>query len=131
MGMGLDTGPGDLVQAVLEGIAFRTAEVVQSMDAIAPVASPVSIDGGLTRNGWFCQFLADCLGRAVVVSDEPELTAVGTAILAAEGAGTDLAPPGRGRVLEPRPIPGDWAETFAHARRLVQDYGARGRTVGP
>jgi len=125
MGMGLDTGPFDLVQAVLEGIAFRTAEVVRSMDAITPVTSPVSIDGGLTRNGWFCRFLADCLGRAVVVSDEPELTAVGVAILAAEGAGADLAVPGGGRVLDPRPMPGDWAESFAHARRLVQDYGAR------
>jgi glycerol kinase len=129
MGMGLDTGPKDLAQAVLEGIAFRTAEVVAAMDAITPVTAPVSIDGGLTRNAWFCRFLADSLGRAVLVSDEPELTAVGTAVLAAEGAGAELAPPGGGWVLQPRPIPADWAETFAHARRLVQDYGTRNRTA--
>jgi glycerol kinase len=107
-------------------VAFRTAEVVASMDAVSPVAAPISIDGGMTRNGWFCQFLADALGREVVVSDEPELTALGTAMLAAEGMGRRIDRAATGTRLAPRPMPDDWAATFAAARDAVQRYGARG-----
>lgn len=123
LGLGLDTGRHDLVQAVLEGIAFRTVEVIGSMEAICPVSAPISIDGGMTRNPWFCQFLADALGRAVLVSDEAELTALGTAVLAAEGAGKAIHQERRGRLLEPRPQPEEWRSRFAHARRLAQDFG--------
>jgi glycerol kinase len=126
MGMTLDTGPRDLVQAVLEGVAFRTAEVVAAMDAVSPVAAPISIDGGMTRNRWFCQFLADALGREVVVSDEPELTALGTAMLAAEGIGQRIHRAPSGTRLAARSMPADWAATFAAARDAVQRYGARG-----
>jgi glycerol kinase len=127
MGMTLDAGPRDLVQAVLEGVAFRTAEVVAAMDAVLPIAAPVSIDGGMTRNRWFCQFLADALGREVRVSDEPELTALGTATLAAEGIGAVIAPPPGGARLSPRDVPPSWAETFTEARTAVQAFGARAR----
>ena len=125
MGLGLDTGPRDLVQAVLEGVAFRTAEVVAAMEALGPVLSPISVDGGLTRNPWFCRFLADALGREILVSDEPETTAVGTALLAADGAGLALERPASGTVIRPEPQPAEWRERFALARRLVQDYGAQ------
>jgi glycerol kinase len=96
------------------------------MDAVSPVAAPISIDGGMTRNPWFCQFLADALGREVVVSDEPELTALGTAMLAAEGIGQRIDRKASGARLSPRPVPADWAATFAAARDAVQRYGARG-----
>jgi glycerol kinase len=124
MGMGLDTGPRDLVQAVLEGVAFRTAEVVAAMEVVLPIGAPVSVDGGMTRNRWFCGFLADALGRDIVVSDEPETTALGTAMLAAEGAGLRI---GRGRAgarIAPRPQPPEWRGRFAEARALVQAYGS-------
>ena len=84
LGLGLSTGPLDMVQAVLEGIAFRTAEVISSMEAIQPLGSRISIDGGLSKNPYFCQFLARVLGREVRVTGEVELTALGTAALAGE-----------------------------------------------
>lgn len=126
MGMALDTGPRDLVQAILEGVAFRTAEVVASMDSIRPLGAPISVDGGMTRNAWFCQFLADTLGRDILVSGEAELTALGTAILAAEGAGLriDHRPSGRG--ITPHTQPADWAGRFAEARAMVRRYGGTG-----
>ena len=123
MGIGMDTGPKDLVQAILEGIAFRTAEVVQSMAALMPLSSRISIDGGMTRNAWFCQFLSDVLGRQLVVSAEPELTALGTALLAAEGSGVPLAMQATGQVIDPRPLDGRWADLFADARQAVQAHG--------
>lgn len=126
LGLGLADDRRDLMQAVLEGIALRTAEVVGAMDAITPVSACIPIDGGMTRNRWFCQFLADCLGRTVLVSDQPELTALGTAILAAEGAGLAIGRPPAGRRVEPRAQPAEWIARFAEARRLVQDFAARG-----
>jgi len=88
IGLSLDTKPLDLVQAVLEGIAFRAAEVVGAMNELLPVEGKVSIDGGLAANPWFCQFLANVLNRLVVVQKSSELTALGTAWLAG-GAGTE------------------------------------------
>jgi glycerol kinase len=124
MGMGLDTSPRDLVQAVLEGVAFRTAEVVAAMEAVLPIGAPVSVDGGMTKNRWFCGFLADALGREIVVSEEPETTALGTAMLAAEGAGLGIVQNRAGARIAPRPQPPEWRARFAEARALVQAYGA-------
>ncbi len=126
MGMGLETGARDLVQAVLEGVAFRTAEVVRAMESQVPISATLSIDGGMTRNPWFCQFLADCLGKRLLVSGEPELTALGTARLAAEGRGRRIDRPVAGKVVEPRAQPSAWFETFAEAARLVRAFGRRG-----
>lgn len=125
MGLGLDTSRRDLVQAVLEGVAFRTAEVIRSMEAIRPLNAPISIDGGMTRNPWFCQFLADALGKEVVVSDEPETTALGTALLAAEGAGLSVERRASGLRIDPRPQPAAWAGHFAEARAFAQAWGRR------
>jgi len=114
-----------MVQAVLEGVAFRVAEVIAEMEKSVAILPPISIDGGMSRNPWFCQFVADVLGRPVRVSDEPELTALGCAQLAARGAGHDLPSEPAGRIIEPRPIPADWFATFAAARDAVQGYGQR------
>lgn len=123
LGMGLDTTGSDLVQAVLEGVAFRAAEVVASFEALTPLSRRISVDGGMTRNRWFCQFLADVLGRDLLVSDEPELTALGCADLAAIGAGQPLQRERHGRPVEPRAQPAAWRDRFAEARQLVQAYG--------
>lgn len=85
LGLTLDTTPGDMMQALLEGIAFRMAEVMAQMPGNP--ATPISIDGGMSRNPYLAQFLANVLSRPVQVSDEPELTALGCAQLAARGAG--------------------------------------------
>ena len=130
MGMTLDTGRSDLTQSVLEGVAFRMAEVMTAVEASQPLADPVSIDGGMSRNPWFCQFLADTLGREVLVSDEAEQTALGTGGLAAEGAGLPMVLPRRGRTVTPQAQPAVWAETFAAARDAVQGYGARTKPNG-
>jgi glycerol kinase len=78
----------------------------------------------MTKNRWFCGFLADALGREIVVSEEPETTALGTAMLAAEGAGLRIARGRAGLRIAPRPQPPEWRARFAEARALVQAYGA-------
>jgi glycerol kinase len=125
MGLSLDTTRLSMAQAVLEGVAFRMAEVMEAMSLPRSAAAPVSIDGGMSRNPWFCQFLADVLGRAIRISDEPELTALGCAQLAARGAGEEIAWRPTGRILQPRPVPASWYETFRAARAAVQAFGGR------
>ena len=83
IGLSLDTQPIDLIQSILEGIAFRAAEVITTMNEFTAVKDEVSIDGGLSANPYFCQFLADVLNRPVIVQTAAELTALGTARLAA------------------------------------------------
>ncbi|SEA29053.1 glycerol kinase [Desulfuromusa kysingii] len=85
IGLSLHTRAADLVQSILEGIAFRAAEVINSMNEFVSIKEVISIDGGLAANPYLCQFLADVLSRQVTVQSSTELTAYGTACLAAEG----------------------------------------------
>ena len=123
LGLSLDTSATDMMQALLEGIAFRMAEVIGAMAQVQPLHDPVSLDGGMAANPWFCQFLANTLGRQLTVSEAPELTALGTAALAAHGAGFSLDLPRKGRVVMPQAQPSDWARRFTAARDAVQGFG--------
>jgi glycerol kinase len=124
LGLALDTGRREMMQALIEGIAFRMAEVMDELSRAVPINAPVSIDGGMSVNGWFCQFLADATGLEIAVAENPELTALGTAMLAAEGAGGTVAAARPARTLSPRPLPRAARETFARARAAVEGFAA-------
>lgn len=81
IGLSLDTTSMDMMQAVLEGIAFRAVEVVKAMDDCVPIGNQISIDGGLSNNPYFCQFLANLLKKEISVPNFSELTAIGVAQL--------------------------------------------------
>jgi len=83
----------DLAQAVLEGVALLTADVVAAMGRHAAGDAPVSVDGGLVRSGYFRRFLASVLDRAVRVPAFDELTALGCAQLAGGRDDDHLAAP--------------------------------------
>jgi len=86
-GLTLEHTPRQLVQSILEGVAFRSAEVLDAMAESVQGTEPLWMDGGMSNNPYFVQFLSDALGRPVNVANLPELTAIGTAHLAAEAAG--------------------------------------------
>jgi glycerol kinase len=109
LGMAPDTTRPDLMRAVLEGVALRTAEVVRTLGQCLPLAASVSVDGALTRSPYFCEFLARTLERTVVVPSSPDLTGLGCAQLAFVGAGfgpvETLPPvPPPDRVVAPAPV---------------------------
>ena len=54
-------------------------------DGVAP--QTLRVDGGMSRNDWLLQFMADILGIEVVRPKNVETTVFGAAILAAVGAG--------------------------------------------
>jgi glycerol kinase len=87
LGMGLETTRADMMQALLEGVALLAAELIAAMDRATPLSGAVSIDGGLSKNPYFCDFLAEALDRPVSVPASADLTGMGTAQLALIGAG--------------------------------------------
>jgi glycerol kinase len=124
LGLGLADGRADLMQALLEGIALRTAEVLAAMATVQPVTGQVSIDGGLSRNPYFTGFLADTLGRDLFLSDEAELTAAGLARMAATAAGVQVPQvhPGRMLTANLRVQRQSRTDRFAAARLAVEGY---------
>jgi glycerol kinase len=93
LGVTRGTTRAHLARAVLEGIAYRTRDVVEAMaDAGHPVRE-LRANGGAARNPWLMQFQADVLGVDVDVPDNIETTALGSAYLAglATGFFTDPA----------------------------------------
>jgi glycerol kinase len=87
LGITLDTKPGQVVRAALEGIACSVADIVDAMvqsTRVSPVE--VRVDGGPSRNALLMQLQADLIGHPIAVSHEPDLTAFGAALLAGVGA---------------------------------------------
>jgi glycerol kinase len=86
--LGLQRGStiAHIARAALESTAFQTAELLEAMakDGVAP--QRLRVDGGMTRNDWFLQFMADVLGIEVVRPKNVETTVLGAAILAALGS---------------------------------------------
>ena len=92
IGMSAATERRDLAQALLEGIALRSAQVIATMADHVTIGATISIDGGLTRSSYFCQFLANVLGRELVRPSMDELTALGCATMAGEALFGEHAP---------------------------------------
>ncbi len=82
-GMTLDTSAADLVRATLEAIAYQTKDLTDAMARDgAPSPAAIRIDGGMSQNRWFAQFLSDMLGCPVERPISHETTALGAAALA-------------------------------------------------
>jgi glycerol kinase len=77
--------PGHLARAALEAIAWRVADVVETVRENAPV-DVLRVDGGLTRDPLLLQLQADAAG-VPVERGAIDATATGAAALAAVGAG--------------------------------------------
>lgn len=93
IGMDLNTSKLDLCQSVIEGIAFRASQLIDSLAKEFPLPSTIPVDGGLTNNPFFCQLFSNLIQREVVVPVTAEITAFGTAALAMYGVDTSIAVP--------------------------------------
>ncbi|KFB09306.1 FGGY family carbohydrate kinase [Nitratireductor basaltis] len=86
-GLSLEHGPDVMVQSILEGVALRSCQVMEAMDRCVPLAHGICIDGGMSRNTYFTQFLADVSGRTISPAIMPEVTGLGTICLAGDAPG--------------------------------------------
>ena len=109
-GLTFETDAADLLQAGLEGIAYRIADIA---DRLSDVREVVATGHALLQSEWWMQVFADALGRPVVVSDVAEGSARGAAVYVLERLGAEADPAPLGRAHQPDPERG---EVYAAAR---------------
>ena len=81
-GITRDTGPNEIVRAIIESVAYQTYDLFEAMrhDGLKPKL--VKVDGGMVMNNWFSQFLADMINIKVLRPKVHETTALGAAFMA-------------------------------------------------
>jgi FGGY-family pentulose kinase len=85
-GLTLKHTPAHVYRALVEGVCFGTRLIVETFgDAFD--ARRIVVAGGATRSPFWLQVHADTLGLPLEITEEPEACALGSAILAATGAG--------------------------------------------
>ncbi len=87
VGMTRDTGRPEIVRAALESVAFQTRDLMEAMAddmkrAGLTAPTELRVDGGMVANDWFCQSLADILGRPIARPAATETTSLGAAFAA-------------------------------------------------
>ena len=103
VGITRGTTRAEVVRAVLEGIAQRGADLLEAVEADSGLEPAVlKVDGGMSANGAFIQFLADACGRPVEVSAVAEATTLGAGFLAGTAVGVWLSLDEAARTLRPR-----------------------------
>jgi glycerol kinase len=126
IGMDLAASRADLCRAVVEGIAFRAAELIDAFNSVAPCAK-IAIDGGLTRSRYFCNFLAEAIGSEVLVAETADVAAIGLLQFARLGASVAApAPQVRYRRVAPTGVLDDRTrDRFADALRRASEWTGR------
>ncbi len=82
-GMSFGTTKNHIVRAALESIAFQIKDVVVAMEKDANLSlKTIMIDGGISKNNFVMQFLANLLNIEVVCIGMPDVSALGAAYLA-------------------------------------------------
>ena len=112
LGLSRSSSRAQLVRAVLESVAYQTADVL----AVMPPVELLRVDGGMTRNRWLMQFLADVLAIPVETAREPEQTALGAALI---GLGVRTASPAGERFDPERDVSGLYAGWREALRRTL------------
>src|SRR5882724_3728711 len=108
-GLTRDTGIAEIVRSALEAVCYQTRDLMAAMGADGGTKlKALRVDGGMVRNDWVMQFLADILDLPVERPVVTETTALGAAYLAGLQAGlfkstADIAKRWqRDRLFEPR-----------------------------
>lgn len=137
-------GRGDMLRAVIEGIAFNHRVHVDDLRAGFDIKN-ARLTGGISRNPLFAQLFADVLGMTVTVTDTEEAAAWGAALCAGSGIGLFASPtadprdleaighdyhpdPARQKALEVRyALHGDLAKALAPFWPRIEALGTEGR----
>ncbi|GAB4312486.1 MAG: glycerol kinase GlpK [Promethearchaeota archaeon] len=83
LGLSRGVNRSHLVRAFLEGLAFRCKDILDSMREDTGLAVKlIRADGGVSKNNFLLQFMADVLDCRVVRAEDPDMTALGAAFLA-------------------------------------------------
>ncbi|MFQ6098158.1 MAG: FGGY-family carbohydrate kinase, partial [Armatimonadota bacterium] len=86
-GVSLATGRGDLIRAVMEGVAFEIATNVRALERVSGVIEEVVLFGGGAKSPLWRDIIAASCGRRVRLLRTAEAACLGAAMLAASAAG--------------------------------------------
>lgn len=92
LGLTLDMSAAEIARAALDAVCFQTRDLLDaiirdSRDANLGTPKRLKVDGGMVKNDWFCQRLADLTGLPVERPKVWETTALGAAYLAGLSVG--------------------------------------------
>jgi xylulokinase len=125
VGLRSAAGRGDLVQAVLEGVAFAARDMLAALGRSAQPITELDLVGGGSRSVVWAQIMADVLGVRVHRVEEGEVGAAIGAARLGRLAATGAAPadvcrkPRRLQSFEPRPAQrAAYDDAYAHWRKL-------------
>jgi hypothetical protein len=108
MGLSLNHTRAHVYRAMMEGVAFGTELIFETMRANGFEQGDIVICGGATRSDLWMQIHADVSGVPLILTEVPDAATLGSAILAAVGGGAFASIPEaagamvhRLRVVEP------------------------------
>ncbi|HWU25513.1 MAG TPA: glycerol kinase GlpK [Rhizomicrobium sp.] len=92
LGLTRDMGAAEIARAALDAVCFQTRDLLEAIRADVRASGldqprQLKVDGGMVKNDWFCQRLADLTGLAVERPRMTETTALGAAYLAGLSTG--------------------------------------------
>jgi glycerol kinase len=83
LGLSRATTRAHLVKAALDGVVHQVADAIEGMEAgVEGGIGSLRIDGGMSKNDWLMQRLADLIARPVERPMNPEATGMGAASVA-------------------------------------------------
>jgi gluconokinase len=87
VGLRSSTDRIDIVQAALESVAYRFAEIFEQLNGVCPIREIVASGGALRESPVWTQMIADVLGRNLTLPNTHEASMRGAVLLALETAG--------------------------------------------
>jgi glycerol kinase len=133
LGITRGTTRAEIVRAVLEGIAHRGADLLESVVADSGLGVDVlNVDGGMSANVTFVQALADATGRPVAVAPVTEATTLGAGFLAGTAVGVWSSLAEAASLVRPRRIVepsrrldrARWLDARSRAERTIPELSA-------
>ena len=85
--LSLNTKRGDMIRAIMEGIAIEINDNVSLIETASGRISTVSVAGGMVRSDLFCQIQADIYNKKVARYENSEASSLGAAMIAAVSLG--------------------------------------------
>ncbi|WP_167751307.1 FGGY family carbohydrate kinase [Lentibacillus salicampi] len=131
-GLTRSTTRAHITRAVLEGIAFRTRQVVETLREVAPFPAleTLRVDGGMAANDAFLQMQADILDINIERPNTNQVTSLGIAYLAGLAVGFWASEEEikqskvRGKIFTPGDNAADMQERYKHWEKSVDTVRA-------
>lgn len=87
LGLKTATDTIDIVQAALESVAYRFAEIYEQLNEVCPLKTVIASGGALRESPVWTQIIADVLGQNMSLPDTREASSRGAVLLALETIG--------------------------------------------